>query len=852
MRILTILLILGAVNSGVYRLACAQDVRNKVTVNPYENASVGDWVRRKWTSKPSMSFIEESTMDETETVTQKDDDRVVIVNKLTLSGGDIVESEKTISLRAPYTILKSLGFDPPGFPITASGAGEETITMAGREFDAKWETFSLKADRGGPESKSKIWRSQDVPLDGLVKRIHTTSTGTSIVELVEFGFANEKREHAKASTPKEEGQPIVRSKWTNSIGISLLPITSGSFTMGQMDRPEFILKSMDLPVDQRLEFLLQSPPKRSVLIERDFYAAANEVTIGQYKAFVVASGYKTDAEIDGNGGTGLTRDGRWGQSPEFTWQNYGFQVTDDYPVGNVSWNDANAFCKWLSRSEELDYRLLTEPEWEYCCRAGTETSFFTGDDEKSLEGFANVADVSLLKVTPSLPWSLAYDDGYPYFAPVGKFRANGFGLHDIHGNMLEWCSSEFDAFEPIPEAEAPEAPIKQYVVRGGHWFGEPSRAGSACRSGADPHHRMSLIGFRIATEGQPDTVHISDKKQQTEIVLPKSVNEDASQASKKPVVPRYRLTLLNDVQGRPTVAKRLSNTGIVLGFINQKGKHPIHCIWKSGTQTVVDLPGDSLVNDINDAGEWVATGVTKDRDVTRNYVWKIKGLTELSPKPANVLHMLAAINSKGQIAGTTFENSGVRSWVYENGGFTALADLGGKDARAFAINESGVVSGTAKTANGERHAFIGRGEKIRDLGTLGGPESEALDINDAGIVVGNAQTASGEHRAFVWKDKVMSELQTTSVVRMQGTASDAMSVNKLGWIVGGKETSNSPRQAVIWIDSVEYPLNELIDQADGWNLDLGASINDQGQIAATASKNGETSAVLLTPVPSGR
>ncbi len=852
MRILTFLIILGVPNSGGYHVANAQDVRDQVTANPYENAEVGDWVRRKWTSKPSVSFIEESTRDETETVTQKDDDRVVLVNKLTLSGGDVVESEKIVSLRAPYTILKSLGFDPPGFPITASGVGEETIAMAGREFETKWESFSLKADRGGPDSKSKIWRSQDVPLDGLVKRIHTTSTGTSIVELVEFGFANENRDQTKATTPKEERRPIVRSKWTNSIGISLLPITSGSFTMGQMDRPEFLLKSMDLPGDQRLEFLLQSPPKRSVLIERDFYAAANEVTIGQFKAFVVASGYKTDAERDGNGGTGLTRDGRWGQSPEFTWRNYGFQVADDYPVGNVSWNDANAFCKWLSKSEKVDYRLLTESEWEYCCRAGTESIFFTGDDEKTLEGFANVADVSLSKVTPGLPWGLAYDDGYPYFAPVGRFEANGFGLHDMHGNLLEWCSSEFDAFEPIPEAEAPEPPIKQYVVRGGHWFGEPSRAGSACRSGADPDHRMSLIGFRVATEGRPDAVRISDNKQQTEVDLPKSVSDDASQTSKKSAVPRYRISILNDVQGRPTVATRLSNTGIVLGFINQQGKHPVHCIWKSGVQTIVELPGDSLVHDINDAGEWVATAVSNDRDASRNYVWKINGLTELDPKPANVLHMLAAINSKGQVVGTTFEKSGVRSWVFENGSFTSLADLGGKDARASAINESGVVSGTAKTASGESHAFIGRGEKIRDLGTLGGAESEALDINDAGIVVGNAQTASGEHRAFVWKDKVMTELQTTSVVRMRGTSSDAMSVNKLGWIVGGEGTSNGPRQAVIWIDSIEYPLNELIDQADGWHLQLAASINDQGQIAATASKNGESRAVLLTPVTSGK
>ena len=109
---------------------------------------------------------------------------------------------------------------------------------------------------------------------------------------------------------------------------------------------------------------------------------------------------------------------------------------------NVSWNDAVAFCEWLSRQEGQTYRLPTEAEWEYACRAGTTTRYCSGDDAETLAAVANVADATAKAKFPD--WAtIAARDGYVFTAPVGRFRANAWGLHDMHGNVWEWCSDGY-------------------------------------------------------------------------------------------------------------------------------------------------------------------------------------------------------------------------------------------------------------------------------------------------------------------------------------------------------------------------------------------------------------------------
>ena len=129
-------------------------------------------------------------------------------------------------------------------------------------------------------------------------------------------------------------------------------------------------------------------PKHKVRITKPFYLGTYHVTRGQFRQFVSAAGYKTDVETSGKPMTGWDREKKnlgmrypaWESGKpklsdkDYSWRNPGFEQTDEHPVVNVSWNDAVAFCKWLSKKEGKTYRLPTEAEWEYACRAGTRRS----------------------------------------------------------------------------------------------------------------------------------------------------------------------------------------------------------------------------------------------------------------------------------------------------------------------------------------------------------------------------------------------------------------------------------------------------------------------------------------------
>ena len=131
-------------------------------------------------------------------------------------------------------------------------------------------------------------------------------------------------------------------------------------------------------------------PQREVRIEKGFYLGRTTVTFGQFQEFVLDVGYRTDAETDRRfpGGHGFNTDRNTfeGWFPQYTWRNPGWPQTGNHPVGNVSWNDAVKFCEWLGKKIGKTVRLPTEAEWEYACRAGTTTVFFTGDDPASLKG----------------------------------------------------------------------------------------------------------------------------------------------------------------------------------------------------------------------------------------------------------------------------------------------------------------------------------------------------------------------------------------------------------------------------------------------------------------------------------
>ncbi len=167
---------------------------------------------------------------------------------------------------------------------------------------------------------------------------------------------------------------------------------------------------------------------------------------------------------------------------------------------NINWDDANAFCRWLSGKEREEYRLPTEAQWEYACRAGTSSRYAFGENEESLKGSANVADASFLTKYADATWSVDWDDKFPFTAPVGSFKPNSFELYDMHGNVWEWCSDWYgrDYFQ-VSTVEDPTGPDsgERRVLRGGAFTNRNKFVRSADRDSFRPKYRYNFTGFRI-------------------------------------------------------------------------------------------------------------------------------------------------------------------------------------------------------------------------------------------------------------------------------------------------------------------------------------------------------------------
>ena len=286
---------------------------------------------------------------------------------------------------------------------------------------------------------------------------------------------------------------------SKSTGMTFQLIPSGEFRMGSTDADiEAVLK---LDASLTKETFADEQPQHRVRITKPFYLGVHEVTKGQFAAFVKAQNYQTDAEKDGKGGYGF--DGTtFVQKPEYTWKNAGFPQTNDHPVVNVSWNDAVAFCEWLSAKEGKTYQLPSEAQWEYACRAGTTSLWWHGADAEGLAKIGNVADGTAKEKFSS--WNtITAKDGFVFTAPVGRFRANAFGLYDVHGNVWEWCLDGYDAKEYAARSGVTSDLLNastgdRRVLRGGSWFNKARSTRSAFRDRYAPDVRNYITGFRVS------------------------------------------------------------------------------------------------------------------------------------------------------------------------------------------------------------------------------------------------------------------------------------------------------------------------------------------------------------------
>ncbi|MCL2880507.1 MAG: formylglycine-generating enzyme family protein [Treponema sp.] len=185
------------------------------------------------------------------------------------------------------------------------------------------------------------------------------------------------------------------------------------------------------------------------------------------------------------------------------------------PAETVSWFDAIAYCNARSLKEGLTpaytgsgadirwdrkangYRLPTEAEWEYACRAGTTTRYWSGNGEETLAGKANAADLSAQKRYKN--WAIVnIQDGFVHTAPVGKFMANPWGLYDMHGNVWEWCWDRYGSYSARSKTD-PYGPLfgAGRVMRGGSWYNSGYKLRSGFRNYDIPSAKYNNVGFRI-------------------------------------------------------------------------------------------------------------------------------------------------------------------------------------------------------------------------------------------------------------------------------------------------------------------------------------------------------------------
>jgi formylglycine-generating enzyme required for sulfatase activity len=296
----------------------------------------------------------------------------------------------------------------------------------------------------------------------------------------------EKFDYTIEGATKHGTRKVVTLDLGGGVTMEFVRIPHGAFLMGSPDSDPYAIDG--------------EKPQHEVEITKDFYMGKFLVTKKQFARFVEAAKYKTQAETDGNGGIGF--DGTdFTRDPKYTWRDAGISQTDDHPVVNVTWNDATEFCKWASGATKQRVVLPTEAQWEYACRAGTTTRYFTGDKATSLDGSANVADRSVKKQFPALP-IVDIDDGYVFTSPVGKFRPNPFGLYDMAGNAWEWCVDYYDGkyYKNSDKKDPVNRDDKGYsrVLRGGSYLSEYKGCRSAERLLHAPRDNADNFGFRVA------------------------------------------------------------------------------------------------------------------------------------------------------------------------------------------------------------------------------------------------------------------------------------------------------------------------------------------------------------------
>jgi len=222
-------------------------------------------------------------------------------------------------------------------------------------------------------------------------------------------------------------------------------------------------------------------PVHEVCVD-DFYIEKHEVTVGDFRAFVSDTGYRTEAER--GDGCYIWTGSAWDKKSDGNWRNPGFGQADNHPAVCVSWNDAQSYIDWLSKKSGKRYRLPTEAEWEYAARSGGKKEKWAGTSSAGKLG----------------DYAWYYDNSGTQTHPVGQKKPNGLGIYDMTGNVWEWCS---DWYGEKYYGESPRDNPRGTgsgslrVLRGGSWLNNAQSSRAAIRHRTYPDYRHYFSGFRV-------------------------------------------------------------------------------------------------------------------------------------------------------------------------------------------------------------------------------------------------------------------------------------------------------------------------------------------------------------------
>jgi len=319
------------------------------------------------------------------------------------------------------------------------------------------------------------------------------------------------RADAPDAQPKLPGTITVDISHTVSMTLALIP--AGTFMMGS-------------PVDEKGRSDDEGP-QHAVTISEPFYLGAVEVTQAQYEEVMG----KNPSEIKGG----------------------------NLPVDRISWDDANTFCRKLSKMTGKEFDLPTEAQWEYACRAGTTTRFSFGEKDEDLGKFGNFCDKSCRRGFTFLA-DHDYDDGADTATPVGSYKPNAWSLYDMHGNVWEWCQDWYskDSYRNAAQSDPMGVPAgTSHVIRGGSWYDSPSRyCRSAYRTGRGPGCAYAGIGMRVVmrppqlkTPRPTITLDLGNNVQMRFALIPAGtfmmgmVPGDPTPSPEKDDVPQHKVTI---------------------------------------------------------------------------------------------------------------------------------------------------------------------------------------------------------------------------------------------------------------------------------------------------------------------